>query len=164
MAGIKEVKYLAVHCSATQAKSDIGAKEIDRMHRQRGFLKIGYHFVIRRDGTIEKGRAFPDEIGAHVEGFNAVSCGICMIGGINANGKSEDNFTDHQYHSLALLLIDLHEKFPKAVIQGHRDFPNVNKDCPCFDVKKWWKDTCEVTDTSDPILRAELCSLVKEKK
>ena len=132
------VKFLAVHCSATQAKQDITAADIGRWHRQRGFLKIGYHFVIRRDGTVETGRGL-DEVGAHVEGFNSQSIGVCLVGGIDAKGKAEDNFTNEQWAALEVLLKDLVIKFPGAKVQGHRDFPNVKKDCPCFDTKKWWE-------------------------
>lgn len=134
------VKQLVVHCSATQPLAKLGAKDIDRWHRERGFLKIGYHFVIKTDGTIETGRPIT-EAGAHVAGHNSTSIGICMIGGVNKQGKSENNFTLEQFASLATLLTDLLKKFPKAEIKGHRDFPEVKKDCPCFDVKKWWHET-----------------------
>lgn len=132
----KSTSWIAVHCSATQAKADIGAKEIRQWHRAKGWVDIGYHFVIRRDGTVETGRPI-DVIGAHVENFNHASIGICMVGGINAQGKAEDNFTPAQYAALAELLRDLKARYPKAQIQGHRDFPGVKKDCPCFDVRSW---------------------------
>ncbi len=47
---------IIIHCSATRAGQDFTAADIDRWHRQRGFRSIGYHFVIRLDGTIEPGR------------------------------------------------------------------------------------------------------------
>ena len=47
---------IIIHCSATRAGQDFTATDIDRWHRQRGFRSIGYHFVIRLDGTIEPGR------------------------------------------------------------------------------------------------------------
>jgi N-acetylmuramoyl-L-alanine amidase len=131
------IKYLAVHCSATSPKVFVDAKAIDRWHRQRGWLKIGYHFVILRDGTVEQGRAL-NEVGAHVEGFNSQSLGICLAGGVDASNKPVNNFTSEQFHSLTKLLQDLSVKFPAAVVQGHRDFPRVKKECPCFDVKPWW--------------------------
>lgn len=134
------VKYLVVHCSATQPKADIGVAEIDKMHRERGFNGIGYHFVIRRDGTVEKGRP-EDQIGAHVEGHNSESIGICLVGGINKEGKAEDNFTLDQYASLAALLMSLASTYTEATVLGHRDFPGVKKDCPCFDVRKWVQET-----------------------
>ena len=46
---------IIIHCSATRAGQDFTATDIDRWHRQRGFRSIGYHFVIRLDGTIEPG-------------------------------------------------------------------------------------------------------------
>jgi len=118
---------------------DVGAYEIDRWHRQKGYFRIGYHFVIRRDGTIEKGRAL-DEIGAHVQGYNNKSIGICMVGGTDPQGRPENNFTPEQFDKLKFLLQALTADYPKAIVQGHRDFPGVKKDCPCFDVKKWWEE------------------------
>ena len=155
MAELKKVNYIAIHCSATKANvsekitlpgEDIGAKEIDRWHRQRGFFKIGYHFVIRRDGTLEYGRklagwngATTSEVGAHVSNFNSQSIGICMVGGLDENGKAENNFEPAQWETLSWLVHELVMKYPKTIVQGHRDFPKVAKDCPCFDVKAWWK-------------------------
>ena len=132
--------FIAVHCSATGPKADIGAKDIDKWHRAKGWACIGYHYVIRRNGTVEVGR---DEkvIGAHVENWNSVSVGICMVGGVDADdiNKAENNFTKEQFASLKKLLTDLKTRYPKAVIQGHRDFPEVKKACPSFDVKTWLK-------------------------
>lgn len=129
--------FIAVHCSATAPHQDIGRADIDRWHRAKGWNGIGYNFVIRRDGTIEEGRP-RDAIGAHVEGYNSVALGICMVGGVASNGTAENNFTNDQWVSLTALLKDLQKVYPKAAIQGHRDFPKVAKACPSFDVKKWW--------------------------
>lgn len=128
--------YIVVHCAATPPTMDIGRAEIDRWHRQLGWLMIGYHFVIRRDGTIEKGRdeAVP---GSHVAGYNANSVGICLVGGVDAKGKPQQNYTPQQYAALTKLLRELKGRYPDAVVQGHRDFPKVAKACPCFDVRKW---------------------------
>jgi len=137
MKKLKSVDYLVVHCSATTPSMDIGKEEIDRWHRKRKMLMIGYHYVIRRDGVLEEGREL-GEMGAHVRGWNDVSIGICMAGGIDENGKPENNYTEEQFACLRSVLDYLHKKNPKAIIQGHRDFPNVAKACPCFDVKTWY--------------------------
>ena len=137
MKKLKSVDYLVVHCSATTPSMDIGKEEIDRWHRKRKMLMIGYHYVIRRDGVLEEGREL-DEMGAHVRGWNDVSIGICMAGGIDENGRPENNYTEEQFACLRSVLYYLHNKNPKAIIQGHRDFPNVAKACPCFDVKTWY--------------------------
>lgn len=133
-----DVKYIAVHCAATKASQDIGVTEIDRWHRAKGWIMVGYHYVIRRDGSVETGRKL-DMPGAHVNGFNSVSLGICLVGGLDAEGKPENNFTKAQLAALATLLASLAISFPAATVQGHRDFPGVKKDCPCFDVRSWLK-------------------------
>ena len=115
--------YLVVHCSATQNKPEYTWKTIDQMHRQRGWLGIGRPL---------------EAIGSHVLGYNDDSVGICLIGGTDRNGKSVDNFTEKQKESLKKLLDWLKSKYPKAKVLGHRDFPGVAKDCPCFDVQSWY--------------------------
>ena len=52
----KETKYIIVHCSATRPSQDFGVREIRQMHRERGFLDVGYHYIIKRNGDIENGR------------------------------------------------------------------------------------------------------------
>lgn len=142
-----EVKYIAIHCSATKEGKDYHAADMDKWHRERGFKKIGYHYVITLDGIIEQGRKL-DEVGAHVQGYNSVSLGVCYIGGLDENGKPKDTRTEAQKQTLIDLLTILRGEYPDAIIQGHRDFsPDVNgdgiitpdefiKDCPCFDAKK----------------------------
>lgn len=144
-------KYIVVHCSATQNKPEIDWKTIDRMHRENGWLMCGYHYVIKTDGTIQNGRD-REAIGAHVSGFNDCSIGICLVGGVDSKSKPIDNFTDEQKEALAQLLLELKNEYPEAIIQGHRDFEGVAKDCPCFDVKKWMEKHCKLV----PYVNGEL--------
>lgn len=132
----KATDFIVVHCSATRPGMDIGADEIRVWHKQKGWSDIGYHYVIRRNGKIELGRRLEVE-GAHVQGHNHHSVGICLVGGIADIGKPHNNFTPDQMMSLLSLLDDLKGKYPDAKIQGHRDFPGVAKACPSFDVRKW---------------------------
>lgn len=134
-----KIKYIVVHCSATKEEQDIGAEDINSWHISRGWSEIGYHLVIRRDGTIEFGRDF-DKVGAHIKGFNHGSWGICLVGGIDESGNSDDNFTQAQWKSFALTIQFLRKIAPQAIVRGHRDFPDVHKDCPSFDVtQKLWE-------------------------
>lgn len=133
--------YLVVHCSATGPNSDFSARDINQWHMKRGFVCIGYHFVIKRDGTLETGRR-ESEIGAHVQGFNHNSIGVCLVGGVDAQGKAEDNFTPAQWDTLRTLLQQLQARYSKAKILGHRDLTGDGpktwtKMCPSFDVRKW---------------------------
>lgn len=127
---------IVVHCSATQPLESLGAREIDGWHRGKGWLGIGYHYVIRTDGTVERGR--PEKMrGAHAEQVNDHSIGICLIGGVNAKGKPEANFTEAQMASLRALLNDIDARLPIERCIGHRDIPGVKKACPSFDVTHW---------------------------
>ena len=117
---------------------EVTKRDIDQWHRQRGWLKIGYHYVIQRNGTLETGRE-EDAVGAHVKGHNHDSIGICLIGGVNAENVAENNFTDEQFTTLNQLLTGLSNKYPDAAIVGHTDL-DPKKACPSFNVEKWWNN------------------------
>jgi N-acetyl-anhydromuramyl-L-alanine amidase AmpD len=118
------------------ADPKLGALDIHRWHVQRGWLGIGYHYVIRTDGEIEEGR--PEQWrGAHAEQVNSHSIGICLIGGCDAEQKPQANFTVDQLRALRMLLNDVLDRHPLATILGHRDIPGVAKACPSFNVKRW---------------------------
>lgn len=133
-----DVRYIAVHCSATPPTMNIGVADIDGWHRKQKYSCVGYHYVIRRSGVIEKGRP-ENKSGAHVQGFNSHALGICLAGGVDAEGRPENNYTPAQMLALRELLKLLTGRYPRAVVQGHRDFPDVAKACPCFDVRAWLK-------------------------
>lgn len=130
--------YIVVHCSATKPKMDWGFKEIDAEHKKRGFKMCGYHIIIRRDGTREIGRHI-DDVGAHVQGYNHNSVGVCLIGGVDDHLKPENNFTPAQMGALWQVLQRLTVEFPKAEVLGHCDL-NAGKACPSFDVKQWYAE------------------------
>jgi N-acetylmuramoyl-L-alanine amidase len=135
---MRTIKELVVHCSATPAGKAFHVADIDRWHREKGWDSCGYHFVICLDGSIEPGRPI-EEAGAHVQGHNANTIGICLIGGVGPGGKAANTFNDRQFDALELVLHGLRAKFKTAEILGHRDFPDVHKDCPSFDVRAWCK-------------------------
>jgi len=135
---MRPIKNLVVHCSATPAGKPFRAADIDRWHRSppNNWKAIGYHYVICLDGSIEPGRDL-EEVGSHVAGHNTGSIGICLIGGVDAAGKPANTFNARQFAALEVLLHGLRAKFPGTRILGHRDFPNVAKACPSFDVASW---------------------------
>lgn len=111
---------------------DIGAEWIRKIHVQQNKWKdIGYHFVIKRNGAIESGRPVA-EVGAHVNGHNIGTIGICMVGGISETGRPENNFDKAQFESVQQLIYSLSKKFPIIKLSGHNDY--ANKACPCFNV------------------------------
>ena len=133
------ITLIIIHCSAVRPEQESGFREIDRWHRQRGWkYGCGYHYIIRRDGTIENGRPL-EMIGAHCLNHNLHSIGICYEGGLDANGKSADTRTEAQKMAMRELLERLHEQFPKAMIAGHNVF-NPMKACPCFNAVAEYSD------------------------
>lgn len=146
----ENIKYLIVHCSATKNDYNIGFKEINDMHKARGFrmyvpelektIYCGYHKIIRRDANengeyIEDGRPLNIQ-GAQAKGYNSKSIGICLIGGVDDNIKPEAEYTIPQHIHLKKLLHELLEIFPNSKVIGHNQV--ANKWCPCFYAEKWW--------------------------
>ena len=134
---IKEVQYIIVHCSATPPDMDIGVEDIRQWHREKGWSDVGYHYIIRRNGNVEKGRS-DNQSGAHVRGYNSVSLGICMVGGVDDFNTPDANYTASQWKALDKLVNDLKLTYPSAKVCGHRDMPGVDKACPCFDAISWY--------------------------
>lgn len=130
---MRQIKYLAVHCTATSQKTSISAIQ-SYWKNQLGWKMPGYHFIIQPDGMVVN--LLPiDQVSNGVQGFNSQIINISYIGGVDANNKPIDNRTPQQKASILKLLKELKQKFPTAIIQGHRDFPNVKKACPSFDAK-----------------------------
>ena len=133
---MRDIKEIIIHCSATREGRNFTAADIDQWHKDRGYQKIGYHFVILLSGKIERGRELW-EVGAHAIKHNAYSIGICYIGGCDSQMKPKDTRTPEQTVSLIKLLNELKVKYPNAKIIGHNEV--ANKACPSFDVREWLK-------------------------
>ena len=152
---MRNIDSIIVHCSATKAGLDFTATDIDRWHRERGFNGIGYHYVIRLDGKLEKGRDVA-LAGAHCKGWNEQSIGICYIGGLDENGRPADTRTNVQKRVLYQIIMDLQREYNILQVLGHRDTsPDLNGDgviepyeyvkaCPCFDVKEFLRSGREL--------------------
>jgi len=128
---MRTIKEIIIHCSATPEGRPVTVAEIDKWHKDRGFNKIGYHFVVYLDGSVHEGRKI-SEAGAHCTGHNSISIGICYVGGCDKKMKPKDTRTPEQKDALRELVRKLKEIYPEATIHGHREF--ANKACPSFDV------------------------------
>ena len=125
---MRTIDKIVVHCSATPDYMDIGAGTIRQWHtdpspKGNGWSDIGYHYVVRRNGEIEKGR--PDRIaGAHARGANATSIGICWVG--------QNQLGDNQEKSLISLIHYIMGKYNVSIenVLGHREAVKTDKTCP----------------------------------
>jgi N-acetyl-anhydromuramyl-L-alanine amidase AmpD len=149
-----DIDAIVIHCTASREGQDVRASDIDKMHKERGFAMIGYHFVIDLDGTIEVGRPISRD-GAHCntagtsgKAYNKHSIGIVYVGGLDRKGNPKDTRTIAQKKALVKLVFELMDKYPNIQeVIGHRDAsPDKNgdgkissnewiKQCPCFDVR-----------------------------
>ena len=129
----RRITEIIVHCSDTPAGREVTVEDIRRWHKEKGWSDIGYHYVVYLDGSVHEGRSV-DIIGAHCEGHNAHSIGVCYVGGKSGDSNlAKDTRTDRQKAALLSLMLDLRKMYPDAKIYGHRDF--AAKDCPCFNAK-----------------------------
>jgi N-acetyl-anhydromuramyl-L-alanine amidase AmpD len=143
---MRKIDMIVIHCSATEAGKDYGVDEVREWHKSRGFNDIGYHYLIRIDGTVEKGRNIT-VTGAHAKGYNRRSIGICYVGGLK-DSKPYDTRTPEQIKSMNIIVKNLKDCFNIKTVVGHRDLSvDLNgdgvvtkdewmKSCPCFEVKK----------------------------
>lgn len=130
----RRIKYLVVHCTATPQKTTI--ENIQNYWRNTLKWKSpGYHKIIKADGEIIK-LADDTDVCNGVANYNSVSLHVSYIGGIDSELKALDNRTSQQRKALIQVLTNWKKLYPEAIIQGHKDFPNVAKACPCFDAKK----------------------------
>lgn len=140
---MRPITEIIVHCSATRPNWMDGksaaakVRELRLWHtRDRGWSDIGYHYVIDRDGTVLPGRPL-DRVGAHTQGRNTGTVGVCLIGGHGsaATDVFEQNYTAAQDRALRALIADLKRKYGKLAVSGHNQW--AAKACPGFEVPAW---------------------------
>lgn len=146
------------HCSATKPDWNGHAADIAAMHTAKGWDDIGYHIVISREGLVAWGED-PRKQGAHAKGVNLTSIAVCMVGGVDENGKAQNNFTPEQWESARATFLFLNRMYPDAEHVGHRDlspdldkdgrisFDEFMKDCPCFSVLEWVQNDLQPVTT-----------------
>lgn len=140
VAGKRVITAIILHCTATPEGEDYTVEQIRQMHLARGFSDIGYHFLIDREGKVHAGR--PTAIaGAHCEGHNTRSIGVCYVGGCpkrttpNWQNTGKDTRTAAQRAALEKLVKELLKLYPGATVHGHNEF--AARACPSFNVKTW---------------------------
>lgn len=104
--------------------SNCSVEDIHRCHIvDKGWSGIGYHYFIRKDGTIYKGR--PDNaIGSHCKGHNTNTIGICAEG-----NYMKESMPEAQKQAIISLCIYLKNKYPGIIFKGHKEAPYAT-DCP----------------------------------
>ena len=126
---MRKIDKIILHCSDSDIKAHDDVRVIREWHKKRNFKDIGYHYYIRKDGMIQKGRTW-GTVGAHCRGQNKASLGICLGG--------RYKFTQKQFESLRELLNRIERELGELDIYGHYAFSE--KTCPNFDVEQFVND------------------------
>ena len=110
---------VVIHHTGNPTDDDLSAEEINTSHQAQGWTCIGYHYVIRKDGTIEEGRPHWT-VGAHAYGDNDHTIGIHVCGNFEIGEP-----TQAQIESLAMLLANVCYDYglpiDKDHVVAHRD-------------------------------------------
>ena len=97
------------------AASNCSPDDIHRIHLMNSWAGIGYHFYIRKDGSIYRGRPL-NAIGAHVSGNNSSSLGICFEGNFE-----KEKMPYIQLKSGQELIKYLKSMYPDINVVKHKD-------------------------------------------
>ena len=108
---MRSINMIVIHCSATRPDQDFTMEKLEASHRAQGWKGCGYHYYIRRDGTVYNCRPL-SQVGAHAKGFNAHSVGICYEGGLDIRGQPADTRTPEQKEAMHRLVAKLKMGFP----------------------------------------------------
>lgn len=127
------ITHLTIHCAATPEGRDVKAAEIEGWDVAK-FGQKSYHWIVELNGN--KHRSLPDEaLGAHVHLHNHGNIGVCYVGGDDVHGNPKDTRTPAQREALRAIVAGYRTRIPGLIVLGHRDWPDVHKACPSFDVK-----------------------------
>ena len=167
-------KEIILHCAATVEGKSFTAADIEKWHKKRGFKKIGYHYVIKLDGTIEKGRE-EKETGAHTVNHNSKSIGIFYIGGLAKDAKTpKDTRTDKQKEAMYQLVDDVMNRYNITLNEIHGHYEFATKACPSFKIEQFrqeftqWKEKHKnnnninvlLTTTNDNSLKNKIITFI----
>ena len=138
----RKINRVIVHWTETHTNKNIGSEEINDLHLKMGLDGIGYHYVIRRDGSLQRGRPVNIQ-GQHATEADTETIGIVFVGGINVptGTPNSENFLSSQ--SLTRSQINTFDHFCRAIykvysgisILGHVDVDSLGTNIdPGFDV------------------------------
>lgn len=119
----RKINKVFIHCSASDNPAHDDVSVMDKWHRARGYSGCGYHFFIKKDGTIQNGREI-DRVPAAQAPHNKGSLAICL------HGLDKDKFTNAQFESLRRLCSAINHAYD-VTFHGHCEVSN--KLCPVFD-------------------------------
>lgn len=121
MSRMGNINGIVLHHTAVSSLQSV--EVIHNYHKNHnGWAGIGYHYYVRKDGSVYKGR--PEEYaGAHCPGVNSTSIGICAEGNFN-----EESMSDVQKNAIIELIAYVKSRHNITYIKGHREI--IATSCP----------------------------------
>ena len=122
----RTVHRVFIHCSASDRPEHDSIETIRQWHLARGFSDVGYHYFIRKDGTLEAGRSL-EKTPAAQKGHNRNTIAICL------HGLKMEKFTGTQKAMLRKLCEAIDAAYDNISFHGHCEVSS--KACPVIDYK-----------------------------
>jgi len=162
---VRDVTEIVVHWTETPTNKNIGSEEINAIHLANGLAGIGYHYVIRRDGSLQRGRPVNIQ-GEHAvtNNHNERSIAVVFVGGINAPSEtpnlldftSVQSLTRSQFNTFDHICRSFYNVFAGGQVVGHQDIDALTID-PGFDVRAYVKANFDKDSKfSDPLTQGPL--------
>ena len=136
------ITSLVVHASDTYTNQNIGSEELHIEHNESDLDGLQYHFVIRRDGKLQRGRPL-DTAGesSNINGHKIRSIDVCLVGGLNCSTgcenpdqyRSSQSFTREQMSTLEAVCEAFYRRYHGGQVFGHNEVEPLVTD-PYFDV------------------------------
>lgn len=132
---LTNASYIIVSSTNTSPSDSFSFESFKEQRQQEGFPDSGWHFVIDRDGGTFADVSV-DEVGTHTLGFDSESVGVLLVGGVDAKGKPEANYTAKQLATLNILVWNILDTHPEAKPLGLKDVQPTSK--PHFNVIEYF--------------------------
>lgn len=116
------IKRIIIHCSDYERPH--GIEQVTKWHKLRGFDTIGYHFFIKKDGTIQTGRELK-YIGSHAKGANFDSIGICLEGQKQFTGEQIDSLCRYVNYLMIEHRVSLDNVIGHCEVNSGKTCPNI---------------------------------------
>ena len=149
----QKTAYIVLHHAAA---SKCSADDIHRIHLNNGWAGIGYHFYVRKDGSIYRGRPI-DTVGAQAYGYNSQSIGICFEGNFE-----KETMTDAQLNAGREIVAYARKYYPSAKIVRHRDLNSTACPGKNFPFDKMMEKNPELAEVKEIIKSLSLRGIVTD--